>query len=444
MRSHLPRAKPVGALPGTAFAVVFAAALTGLAQEPPGIEQINALAGAPLFADENLWDDSAEEAARRLALPRESETSATASFRAYCGPDARFFGARAYTVSMQAAGGKPTEVSFIFANKGDFGELYSKNRALELALRSGDRSSARSYEKVIRDLMKQLGPALESDAKTVEAAVTAVIGPPKPARMGEVAGLREKALRWDWKGHAFILSHQEEEYVGLKIMPPEAADAGGKTARISDAQLKEIIRSRVVKRENGDVIITDIPMVDQGPKGFCVPATWERYLRYVGIPADMYLLAMAGQTAAGGGTYFEEIARAVDGLARRKGRSIESVRTSSLDSARIAGQINNGLPIMWGMFVDDALSDKIQKRTAERAGMTSPDEWKKRLEEDRKLARKLKPNPQNGHVCMIIGYNSATGELAVSDSWGPAYKERWWLVEEAEALSQGYLQVIKW
>lgn len=426
----------------TGFLAV-ALGVTGKASGPSH-EEINTLAGLPLFADESLWDDDAAEAAKRMGLPEESKTSSTSSFRVYCGPDAKYFGARAYTVSLQAVEGKPAELSIVFANKGDFGELYAKNRALELAVRSGDRASARSYEKAIRDLMKQLGPALEADAKAVETALTPVLGAPRPARMGEVAGLREKALRWDWNGHAFVLSNQEDEYVGLRIMPVEAADAGGKAERISDAEFKEMLRARVVRRENGDVVITDIPMVDQGPKGFCVPATWERYLRYAGIPADMYLLAMAGQTGAGGGTYLDSIARAVDGLARRKGRSIEHVRTSSLDSARLAAHINNGLPVMWGMFVDEALSDKIHKRTAERAAMTDPAEWKKRLEEDRKLARKLKPNPNNGHICMIIGYNSATGELAVSDSWGPEYRERWWLMEEAQALSQGWLQVIKW
>jgi hypothetical protein len=38
-------------------------------------------------------------------------------------------------------------------------------------------------------------------------------------------------------------------------------------------------------------------MVDQGPKGYCVPATFERAMRTMGIDADMYLLAMVGQRA---------------------------------------------------------------------------------------------------------------------------------------------------
>jgi hypothetical protein len=38
---------------------------------------------------------------------------------------------------------------------------------------------------------------------------------------------------------------------------------------------------------------------------------------------------------------------------------------------------------------------------------------------------------------MIIGYNRETGEIAISDSWGPEFAERWLTLEEAEAISQG-------
>ena len=45
-------------------------------------------------------------------------------------------------------------------------------------------------------------------------------------------------------------------------------------------------------------------------------------------------------------------------------------------------------------------------------------------------------------MCMIIGYNEATGELCVSDSWGPQYAERWITMEEANAITQNDLTVI--
>jgi hypothetical protein len=44
---------------------------------------------------------------------------------------------------------------------------------------------------------------------------------------------------------------------------------------------------------------------------------------------------------------------------------------------------------------------------------------------------------------MIIGYNEQTGELAVSDSYGPGFEERWITAEEAAAVSQGLFYVIE-
>ena len=99
---------------------------------------------------------------------------------------------------------------------------------------------------------------------------------------------------------------------------------------------------------------------------------------------------------------------------------------------------------MWGMFVDEALNNELSTRAQARLSATDPKEWKASLAEARKAAKKLRKNSQNGHVCMIIGYNPETEEIATTDSWGPEFAERWWTVEEAEALSQNYLQVIKW
>jgi hypothetical protein len=45
-------------------------------------------------------------------------------------------------------------------------------------------------------------------------------------------------------------------------------------------------------------------------------------------------------------------------------------------------------------------------------------------------------------MCIVIGYNEKTGELAVSDSWGPQFADRWVTEEEAVAVTEGSLMVI--
>ena len=45
---------------------------------------------------------------------------------------------------------------------------------------------------------------------------------------------------------------------------------------------------------------------------------------------------------------------------------------------------------------------------------------------------------------MIIGYNTQTDELAISDSWGPGYAERWITVKEAQDISANELAYVQW
>jgi len=199
----------------------------------------------------------------------------------------------------------------------------------------------------------------------------------------------------------------------------------------------------VDRRPNGDVIITDIPMVDQGPKGYCVPATWERVLRYTGIPADMYILAMAGNTNVGGGTSTAAIMGGARQLVQRYGRRINSER-GKLSINSISRSIDKGIPLMWSMFSTDEFNNIANSRTKQRASVEDWDEWdSETLAPARRNARNMKKPRDSGHVCMIIGYNAKTGEIAVSDSWGPGYAERWVLVEEAEAVSQGETMFIQ-
>jgi hypothetical protein len=184
-----------------------------------------------------------------------------------------------------------------------------------------------------------------------------------------------------------------------------------------------------------------MPMVNQGPKGYCVPATWERAMRYMGVPADMYVLAMAGQTGQGGGTSTAAIAAGARQAIVFAGRTMEAA-SLRLDPVGIARYIDRGLPIMWAMFSTDEFNAAANSRKKARAEMSDPAAWKQQLAGARRAARRFRIDRASGHVCMIIGYNKQTGEIAVSDSWGPEFAERWVTQEEASAVSQGSFQVI--
>lgn len=407
------------------------AALCGIASVAgagPAFEDINKACGAPLLADADLWDDDAGAVARRLKLPEESRTSDQSSFRLYPPPEARFFGARPYSHALLAEKGLPAGMSLVFANKGD-----------SVGPAAGTLPNREAYGR--RGDLRENRKAIKADAETLETSLTALFGPPVATRIGDGRETREKVLRWDWNGHSFLLAAPRGEYVALRIIPTAAVEGEGER-RISDPAIRAVLRGRVERRPNGDVILRDMPMVDQGPKGYCVPATWERVLRYMGIPADMYVLAMAGGTRPGGGTATGDLAWAVRDQVAAAGRRIESPNIK-LSPEGVAKFIDQGLPVIWGMHSSDEFNALASERSRLRRKMNDPEEWTAYLESEQKADRSWGKDPADGHVCMIIGYNAGTGELALSDSWGPEFAERWVTAEEAAKVSQNEFLVIR-
>lgn len=400
-------------------------------QKAVSFHDLNTALGIELFDGTALWEQSAADTAKRLGWPQESETSDSASYRLYPRRPISILGARPFSIALYAENDRVQSLSLVFANKGDVDALIEIEPGL---------SEARIQREVQRMYGGEYKRFIRQDASTIESALTEVLGPPATARHGETSTMRERVLRWDWNDHSFLLAAPREEYVALRVLPTEDADARG-IERVSNTEMRERLAARVEERPNGDVILTDMPMVDQGPKGYCVPATWERVLRYMGIPADMYVLAMTGGTQVGGGTSTRAIAAAADELVRRHGRR-HSRERGRVDLRFVSRYIDQGLPIIWAMQVVEPLNTDLVLRTRHRNETSDWEAWKEKLDPLRREARRLRPGREGHHVCMIVGYNRETGEIAISDSWGPQFAERWITIEEAEAISQSDFTII--
>lgn len=379
----------------------------------------------PLTPPSGWENTSAKDWAKLLNLPTESETKYQSSYRVYIDQGPELLGARPKSISLIATEDHPDQLTIMFANKGDSASTYLRANA-----------AANASLKDITDVKR----LIQADCDILKKNISEQLGKPSTQGFGEAGKAREFPLRWDHQGTAFLLTERPGEYCVLRILPSSSADQGGKTSRISDSAMRDRMKSNVVHRPNGDVIIENIPMVDQGPKGFCVPATYTRVLLYAGVPADLYLLALLGRTDVGGGTSTTAMENSARALATSYGRTITSV-SPTLDLPKLETFFEKGIPVTWAMFVDEKLDRDLSSRLRQRTE-SDPDTWLKTLAEKRKAARSIKKNLNNGHVCLLIGMNRKTGELATSDSWGPEFSERWITIEEARAISQGDLGAI--
>ncbi len=386
--------------------------------EQEAYKKINEVLGVPLFTDGNLWDDTTSEVADRLGWPQESQTNSQSSYRKYAHGDYRILNCSAYSSALYGDSGKVQRLSIVFANKGDFRFSTPPNQ-----------NEINAMEQSIQD-----------DVKHIEELLTQQLGKADRQQFGSGRGIKQLIQRWDWKTHAFLLASQDGEYVNLKIMSTATADNKGRGEKLSDAALRALTTENIISRENGDVVIGNIPMVDQGPKGYCVPATFERYLRYMQIPADMYILAMAGQTEIGGGTSLSRIIESIDGYISSQNRSMKEMK-EPIKLRAVQKYIDKGLPIIWTMFSSQKYNDFINERTSRRVKTSDWAAWKTSTRSETREIE-LQKDLTSAHACMIIGYNKETNEVAVSDSWGPSYAVRWVPVEHAEQVSQGSIYLI--
>ncbi len=252
------------------------------------------------------------------------------------------------------------------------------------------------------------------------------------------------------------------EQMRAEANPPTVANHGT-TVRAAD------LPARLVKNPDGSEVLPNIPMVNQGEKGYCVTAATERILRYYGADVDQNELAQMANTSATGGTNMAEMLAALKKLASRfkvnilteysltygdfvheiddynrlarsapKAAGISPVETrggqalslelvysqmngETLRDARtklnpaymtrfehdIQAHIERGLPLLWSVYL----------------GL---------LPEER-----LTPEARGGHMRLIIGYNPKTKEVLYSDTWGRGHELKKMPLANAWTITDG-------
>ncbi|MDR0933017.1 MAG: C39 family peptidase, partial [Victivallales bacterium] len=250
------------------------------------------------------------------------------------------------------------------------------------------------------------------------------------------------------------ISKDLPEYINIDFYRP------GESPKDLKSGIKTTVASSalpsLVKHESDGSNYMLIPMVDQGAKGYCVAATVERILRYYGSNIDQHVIATLAKSDAQKGTNINKIIDVLESnsgklgirfkplyryeldnyddlkkmikyynaAARREkadkidlddyisnrrfdfGRMMKSMnfkvfkevraretRDNKLFLEEIKKSIDNGIPLCWSTFIFPSLKD------------TSSNEF-------------------GMHMRIITGYNSKTGEIIFSDSWGAGHEKK--------------------
>ncbi len=255
------------------------------------------------------------------------------------------------------------------------------------------------------------------------------------------------------------------EFVRLEIMPPEK-----KTGLLATALATTGKRfsgpDHVKKGPDGDVWITDVPMVDQGQKGYCVVASTERVMRYYGNAVDQQELAQVANSSSSGGTSFQAMFEALKKLSARLKIHVREVEKSDVKdilkmiteydrAAKKAGVSpippqGNSIDVgeVYRAMDPGVLKEirtknkgevsKFQRSVESHINEGTPLLWTVMLG---KVPEKGIPQNAGGHMRLIIGYNSKTNEILYSDSWGAGHELKRMPTDDAWTMTTGTMSI---
>ncbi len=352
-------------------------------------QKLNKVLGIPLFTQKDTWSKTALQKRLRLRL---------------IGNSKRFSG----HFNRNIAGAKPVEIeihtaddnnkinliTITYANQGDTGEKY----------KSVIRNTGRTISRTMNGCGKKSKGGFSDGAFKIK---------------GDV---------WQTAYAKFVLEMDKGDFVLFHILPPagmkEAVNPG-----------KKDFSKNVKRNDFGDVWIPNVPMVDQGPKGYCVPATMTRIFLYYGIHMDMHHMAKISETGRGedDGTFIHVMLKEIEYLRRNARLKMNVIKDFSIKN--IARNINKGYPVFWTIDKNPGQAYNFSLKNREKAA--TPEIWNRML---KKFS--VKSFSKSDHVLLIIGYNEKTNEIAVSNSWGANHiKPTWIPLKIARKVSNGNLLV---
>jgi len=306
---------------------------------------------------------------------------------------------------------------------------------------------------------------------TLSAALTGWFGR-APQDLGRDPKSASKAIRARWETANLIaqLEHSSEkdkefgflgEFIRVRFAPKTkmvVGDAAASGAKVNQSSLV----AHVKKLPNGDVYVDDVPMVDQGDKGYCALASSERVMRYYGIDCDQHDMAQAsGSDACGTGP--EELQDALHRLQNRfRIRVRDIIHWDVRDYERFTSVYNREAKrvgarpcpdgYVWASFYG---LDKDVLREARTKGIGYEKFTKSVLDFTSRgvpllWGLELGIYPENGqkalqfgggHMRLILGYNQKTDELIFSDSWGAGHELKRMAMRDAYVVTRGLYMI---
>jgi len=275
---------------------------------------LNELLGIPLWNSESLWNDTAKDTAQRLDLEGTANGAGEFYRRSFYG-QRNVLGVKLYAMDLYCNEGRVQRVVLGFLNQADLVNAvgYSNSKLVDL-----DKNLRQDEGTARTKLIQRLGQPVVEDTTEI----------------------------WSWNGHLFRL-RRDSQSLTLSIEKGQYSPTRATDGKIYEQDQKRTdLSSNVRRTSSGDVYIDDIPPISQGDRGFCVPAAWEKYLRYYGLSFNVYELADKGSTNIFGSLWMP-FADRVSGKLTPYGYKVQYVAGRPWEFETLKTYVDQGMPLLW-------------------------------------------------------------------------------------------------
>ena len=296
----------------------------------------------------------------------------------------------------------------------------------------------------------------------------------------------EATLTWNYDQQGKSTATFKPGFIRLAVNGPArlaAAVPGKGVKKTATAKSAKKITDNIIdeSKGRGDVFIDNVPMVDQGQKGYCSVATAERVLRYYGVEIDEHQIAEAAGTTAEEGTDVRAMKRSVEAIGKRfrlgtivcyggmdkgSGERIDAL----LDEVRLYNKVAKKAKkpeIADSVFITQhgnsmsynpgaayrAMDPEVMKEMKMVGSQKSKFTKFKKDVHDQILkgiplfwgvTLGIYPEPGlmqegGGHMRLIIGYNDKKNEILYTDTWGAGHELKRMPIEWAWTITHSLM-----
>lgn len=288
-------------------------------------------------------------------------------------------------------------------------------------LQAKQRRFKRQYKEVFDALSKQLPKQVGVRGKVNE--------------VGRTEILRSRYVDFDNGDVVVRLGASDEEYIYIEVMRSDDAKHGYMDSEVASMRRNErakALRAKVEKKGNGDVVISDIPIFNQGSRPYCAINTLGMVTHHFGLRIPVNGLAASAGIKKTGSAKGSKILETYYAAAQEA--DIKFMRSSKFEFGRAQKALDDGCPVLiWRRY--DADRDRLHSHFAARYAKDSNAQLP--AADDSGEVSSWPDEEAPGHASIVTGYNAERGEVIFLESWGEHTRGRRMRKEELEAT--GYM-----